>query len=469
MHLIHTFAVTVAIVVLLAVAGFTPVIAQTQPEAAEPPRITPVGSRTHQPENTTAYPGMTLPEAVETALIKNAHLRAATAQVRRSEAGVQEARSSLLPDLVATGEYTRSEEPTLVNPMHGTPTPQDPLTFDDEIYTGILRLNIPVLNLPALAGVRASRHLVDVRYAERAKNEQRIIGAVTEVFVQSGQIRDNLNLLDSHIRALERRLVELRTLSEAGRVSPSSVSEVEATTQSLRAERIELEYRHDELAFRLASLLGQDHAVVPVVPAFREAPPIGASTDGSGAAGPAWQAAEAHYLAAEASRSAARASFAPSVNGFAAQSSRSGSDIDFTNEWSLGLTVTVPLVTGGERLARLNAAEADVEAARHNRASARTAEITESRLLVQRWERAAEREELLAAAAVNQERAVRAVEDRFNEGRASLSDLLTEETTLLELRMHIQSTRYDRLLAYVAHAEIAGALSPALITSLIEE
>jgi len=458
MHPIHPRIATITALFLLIVAGIVPVFAQAAAAPGQP-----------APHDT-----ITLDDAVETALAENADLRAAAARVRRSEADVREARSALLPDLVAIGEYTRSEEPALVNPMHGTPTPQDPLNFDDEIYTGVLRLDVPILNLPALSGVSASRRLVDARYAERAEAEQRIIAAVAEIFIQSGQVRDNLNLLDGHIRALERRLIELRTLSAAGRVPPSSVSEVEANLQSLQAERVELEYRQDELAFRLASLLGQDRAVAPAVPDFLEAPPIGGAATGGteerdAAVGPAWQAAEAQYLAAEAARTAVRSSFAPSINGYATQSSRSGSEIDFTSEWSLGLTVTVPLVTGGERIARLSAAEADVEAARYNRESRRTAELTESRLLVQRWERAAQREELLAAAAVNQERSVRAVEDRFTEGRASLSDLLTEEITLLELRMHAQSTRYDRLLAYITHAEIAGELSPALITSLIEE
>ncbi|MDA3948848.1 MAG: TolC family protein, partial [Spirochaeta sp.] len=337
------------------------------------------------------------------------------------------------------------------------------------IYTGVLRLDVPILNLPSLSGLSASRYGVDAQRAHQAEAEQRIIGAVAEIFVQSGQIHDNTALLDGHIRALERRLVELRTLSRSGRVPPSSVSEVEANMQSLQAERVQLQYRQDELAFRLASLLGQDRAVAPAVPDFREAPPIGTSADQNAAVGPAWQAAEAQYRAAEASHTATQTSFAPHINGFASQSTRSGSDLDFTAEWSLGLTVTVPLFTGGERLARLNAAEADVEAARHNRASVRTAELTETRLLRQRWDRAAQREELLAAAAVNQERSVSAVENRFTEGRASLSDLLTAETTLLELRMHEQSTRYDRLLAYIAHTQIAGDLSPALITSLIEE
>ncbi|MFW5695525.1 MAG: TolC family protein, partial [Alkalispirochaeta sp.] len=170
-----------------------------------------------------------------------------------------------------------------------------------------------------------------------------------------------------------------------------------------------------------------------------------------------------------AARDGAQASFAPRIDGFAMQSFRSGADVDFNAEWSLGLAVTVPILTGGERRARLNAAEADLLSAGHNRTAVTTESLTDLRILQQQWYNAAERGQLLQSAVENQHRAVQAVEDRFEEGRGSLSDLLTAETTLLELQMHRQSTRYDQLLAYLTHTEIAGELSASRVQSLIQE
>jgi outer membrane protein TolC len=443
---------------------------------------------------------ISLAEAIEEALQGNPRVLAATAQTRRAEAAVIETRSTLLPDIVAIGEYTRSEEPGLVYPMRGTPSPMDPLTFDDQIYTGVLRLDVPILNLSALSGLQASRFGVDTGRARKEEAEQRTIAAVTELFIQAGQIEDNLTLMEGHIRALQRRQEELRTLAREGRVPPSSVAEVESTLQSVQADRLELEFRHDEVAYRLAVLLGTDRAVTPVIPVFAEPPAIpgsasaagqnvpaggsggstpagesvvtGGSTPAAGAvvSGPATRAAEAQYYAALAGRDGARYSFAPRVAGYATQTARSGAEeIDFQSDWALGLTVTVPLLTGGERIARLRSAEADVEAAVHNRDAARREERTERRRLEGRWENAAARKELLASATANQERSVSAVETRFREGRGSLSDLLAEETTLLELRMHHRSTRYDQLLSYIAYAELLGELSPTLIQNLTEE
>ncbi len=412
---------------------------------------------------------ITLVKAVEEALSSNSRLQAAGAQIQRAQASVDQARSAILPDFAAKGDYTRSEEPNLVTPMRELPSPQNPspLDLDDQIYTGVLRLDVPILNLSAFSGIRASRQGVDAERARREEAEQRIIAAVTEIFVQNGQLADNLTLMDGHVRALERRLSELRTLTEEGRVPPTAVAEVQASLQTVLSDRLELRQRQEELSYRLATLLGRDEPVSPVVPQFRDPPPIPTSEERIG--GPAAQVAEAQYLAAQAARDAARTSFAPRIDGFATQSFRSGSDLNFNAEWSLGLAVTVPILTGGERRARLSVAEADLLSAEHNRAAVTTETLADAGILQRQWHNAAERGELLQSAVENQERAVQAVEDRFQEGRGSLSELLTAETTLLELRMHQQSTRYDQLLAYLTHSEITGELSAPRIQSLIQE
>ncbi|MFO8043844.1 MAG: TolC family protein [Alkalispirochaeta sp.] len=412
---------------------------------------------------------ITLVEAVEEALSSNSRLQAAGAQIQRAEAGVDQARSAILPDFAAKGDYTRSEEPNLVTPMRELPSQQNPspLDLDDQIYSGVLRLDVPILNLSAVSGIRASRHGVDAERARRVEAEQRIIAAVTEIFVQNGQVSDNLTLMDGHVRALERRLSELRILTEEGRVPPTAVAEVQATLQTVLSDLLELRQRREELSYRLATLLGREEPVSPVVPQFIDPPRITTSEDRLG--GPATHVAEAQYLAAQSARDGARTSFVPRIDGFATQSLRSGSDFDFNAEWSLGLSVTVPILTGGERRARLTAAEADLLAAEHNRAAVTTEILADAGILQRQWANAAERGELLQSAVENQERAVRAVEDRFQEGRGSLSELLTAETTLLELRMHQQSTRYDQLLAYLTHSEITGELSAPRIQSLIQE
>ena len=413
---------------------------------------------------------ISLNDALTEALKFNPQAGAAAMRLRQAEEGVRAAKSSLLPDLVTIGDYTRNEEPVLVYPMHGTPTPADPLEFEKSIYSGIIRLDVPILDLSGLSGIGAARRTVDAQRARNTVIQQGIIAGVIEIFIQMGQISDNLTLIDSHIKALERRETELKTLAQEGRVSPAHVAEAGASLNSTISDRLELLHRKKELGYRLGGLLGRKQPVYPRKHTFSLSAISGKDlTDEPFPAGPKTLAAEAGYAAAQAGKDAAQFSFAPRVDGFASQSLRSGPEIDFSSEWSLGLTVTLPIFTGGERLARLGAAEASAEAARHERDSAFINDRSEASILRSRWENTAVRRTYLSDAVQNQLLSVTATESRYKEGRSSLSDLLREETTLLELRMRERSLLYEQLLSYTAYYQIAGKLSPSFVRTFIEE
>jgi outer membrane protein TolC len=421
-----------------------------------------------------------LSEALHELSVGNPSLTASSYHVKQAEIRVWEAGSALFPGLVFMGEYTRHEEPTLVTPMREPPTPLNPLDLDDEIYTGVLRLDIPILNLPAVAAVQGAQSDVVVRRAQSAELEQTIIGRVAEIFVQAGQIRDSSELLDSHSAALERRLDETIRLEQAGRASPAGRAVLEASLERMRAERLELELHIEELSLRLAEILGRREPVTPVAEGLTLPHSVtGALTatgvtggDGPGALtaeGPRALTAEAQRSGAEAAKRATVLSLAPSITGFAARTSRSGADREFTDEWSAGITVTVPLVTGGERTARIYAADAGVKAAEAGYRTAQLQENTAVRIAQARWDSAERRREILSRAIGEQKRAVTAQENLYREGRISLSELLSEETSLLDLRMQEKRVLYEQLLAYVSYQQTVGRLTVSLLESLIQE
>ena len=412
---------------------------------------------------------ISLTDALEAALKINPRIGAAGMEVRQAEAAVREAQSSLLPDLVTIGDYTRYEEPALVTPMHGSPTPANPLEFDRDIYTGVLRLDVPILDLASLASVGASRRMVDAGRAQARTVEQEVMAGVIELYVQMGQLSDTLTLLDSHIAALTRRYEELMTLAREGRVPEASVAEVAASLDSGRSDRLELVYRQEAVAYRLGELLGRNEAVYPRVHDFSVTAIDKESLTNEVVTGPQGLAADAKYAAAREAQQAALYSFVPRLSGFASQTLRAAPDTDISSEWALGLSVSLPILTGGERAARLQSAEARMNAARYARDVARAGEQNEARIAQAHSINAALRREYLAEAVRNKAVSVRGANNRYTEGRTSLSDLLTEEAELLELRMRERSMLYEELLAYVAYYKITGELSPSLVQIFIEE
>lgn len=428
-----------------------------------PARGDSIGSGTER----SASKEITLTDAVRRLDAANPSLEAAEWRTRAAERSVWEARSGLLPSLSLRGEYTRYEEANLVTPMHEAPSPmsESPLEFEEEIYTGVARLTVPLVNLPAIGRIGASKGAASARSAERDRLEQRLTAAVVEVFVQARQIDDSLSLIDAYIAALERRREEIGDLRSEGRVPPAQVAELEARLDARHADRLELEGRRYEVSLRLGELLGYDEAVDPASTEFNapEFEPAPAPT------GPALEHAEAQLEAAKAQRRAAGLSFAPRVDGFYTDTARSGPDRDFTSEWQAGLSVTIPFLTGGERATRFAAAAAELSAARSAREAARIGQERELSAAERSYDIAGERRRLTARAANNQETSVDSTRDRYDEGRTSLSDLLQAEADLLELRISERRLLYEQVLAFVAYHRAAGELSIDLVESLTEE
>ncbi len=404
--------------------------------------------------------------ALEEALAGNPSLAAAGARGREAQAGVAAERSKLLPSVVLQGEYARYEEPALVYPMHTPPTPSSPLSFDDQVYTGAIRLEVPVLELPALASLGARTHLAAAGRGETEATRQSILQRVTELFVRSEQLRDARGLLDGNLEALRRRREELQLLRDAGRASPADLAVLSATISARLAEVLSLKEAETEVALGLGELLGRAEAVYPQAVTFRDQVRFPAEPESGG---PAVQVAEARRSAAESRRQATFYSFAPSVSLFAVESARSGAAWEFESEWSAGVTVTVPLITGGARLAAVREANAALDAADEGYGAARLRETAGIAAARRKLEIAIERGELLQEAVAAQEVSVAATESRYEEGRASLSDLLTEEATFLNYRVQERSAHYEGLLALLGYYQLTGTLSPETIEGLIEE
>lgn len=411
---------------------------------------------------------LTLQEALRQVRNENPTIRSTQEQIRATEEGVREARSALLPNLAARGEYTIYGEETLVAPMSEPPTPQsDPLTFDDRIYSGALRLDVPILDLSALSLIGAARHEIEYSRSRSAEVDQAILASVADLFVRYLRLEDNRELLEAHLGVLERRREDLAILETAGRVSPAAKAEVDAAIASLLAERMEIEQGRREIAWNLGTLLGKNHPVTPIVTGLGTDVDVTVNRDDS--AGPALEAARARLANAETRHEAVQRSFFPQVNGFVTQTARSGSDLDFFTDWSAGVSVTIPLYTGGERTARLAATDAAQKSAWYSYEAARNEHFTSLRIQEERMETLRQRQALIRRAVDSRQVSLDAIKRQYEEGRASAGDLLAEETALLELQVQEQTLQQDRLTAYIVYHRQLGTLSVSTIEALLEE
>lgn len=411
---------------------------------------------------------VTLQEALRQVRSDNPTIRATREQIRATEEGAREARSVLLPNLSARGEYTIYGEETLVAPMSEPPTPQsDPLSFDDRIYSGALRLEVPIFDLSALSLIDTARHEIEYSRSRSAEADQTVLAGVADLFIRYLRLEDNRELLDAHLRVLERRRDDLAVLEDAGRVSPAATAEVDAAIAALLADRMEVQQGRREIAWRLGSLLGKNHPVTPITTGLGR--DVEVTLDHDEAAGPTLDAARAQLANAETRHETVKRSFFPQVSGFVTQSARSGSDMDFFTDWSAGVSVTIPLYTGGERTARLASTDASRKSAFYSYEAARNEHFTALRIQEERMKTLRQRQEMIRRAVDSRRVALEAVTRRYEEGRASAGDLLAEETALIELQIQEQTLQQDRLAAYVAYHRQLGTLSVSTIEALLED
>lgn len=125
------------------------------------------------------------------------------------------------------------------------------------------------------------------------------------------------------------------------------------------------------------------------------------------------------------------------------------------------------LFEGGRRLAAKSAAQFSLTAAEEQLRSAWQTQTAALRLAYEQWRISRERRRHLGEAVMNKSRSVSAHKQVYEAGRASLSDLLTQEAELLRMQMDERSLAYGEQLALLRYHAAAGTLTPALVKTVV--
>ena len=88
-------------------------------------------------------------------------------------------------------------------------------------------------------------------------------------------------------------------------------------------------------------------------------------------------------------------------------------------------------------------------------------------MALQQWQAARERRRLIATAVASKTTSVRAYQEMYKAGRISLSDLLVQETELLQLKMQEKSLAYQERLAVLHYYATAGELNAANVQQFV--
>ena len=422
-----------------------------------------------------AQTSLSLQQAVSMALEKNPQRKMAVADQRAAAAGVQEARSGLLPRLGFTESATRGNDPVYV---FGTRLRQQRFTSAN------FALN--ALNTPTPIGNFSSRFsgnwsLFDSfsnwRKVARAQDlsqaaghqleraDQETIFRVVQAYLGLLLAQKQQDVAEQSVKTAQSILDRSRARYESGVVVQSDLLSAQVRLAGRQEELIRARNNAAFAAAQLDTAMG-----VPPEEQFQPSQALNQGTlpqpaladleKQALASRPDLKQIEAEQMAQEKSVSIAKSAFGPKLNAFGGWETDSATLSQVQgNNWVAGVELQLDLFQGGAKKAQLTREKALLEriAAAHQAAS------DQVRLEVRRawYDFDSARQQVgVAQAAVGQaEESTRINQNRYDAGITTITDLLTIE----EARRRAQTDYWEavyRLRASYANLELAtGTLS----------
>lgn len=418
---------------------------------------------------------LSLQQAVSMALEKNPQRKMAVADQRAAQAGVQEARSGLLPRVSFTESATRGNDPVYV---FGTRLRQERFTVAD---FALNRLNTPTPIGNFSSRFSGNWNLFDsfanVKNVARAKDLQQAAGhqleradqdtifRVVQAYLGLLLAQKEQDVAEQSVKTAQSILDRSRARYESGVVVQSDLLSAQVRLASRQEELIR---SRNNVAFAVAQL---DTAIgVPADTEFQlsqtlsqGALPQAALTDlekRALASRPDLKQIEAQQMAQEKSVSIAKSSFGPRLNAFGGWETESATLSQVQgNNWVAGLELQVDLFQGGAKKAQLTREKALQERI----TAAHQAAGDQVRLEVRRayYDFDSARQQVaVAQAAVGQaEESMRINQNRYDAGITTITDLLTIEEAMRRAQTDYWEAVYRQRTSY-ANLELAtGTLS----------
>jgi outer membrane protein TolC len=422
-----------------------------------------------------APPSLTLPQAVELALKNNPTVQAADAYAEAVEQGIAVARAGRFPRLDFSEGFTRGNNPVYV---FGSLLTQHQFTAAN-FALGYLNTPPALDNfrtqftaaVPLYDAGQTSRRIHDARLEAqsaaqgRQRTRQEVIFQVTRAYTNELLARESVRVAQSAVGMAEADLARSEARDELGLAVPADklsaqVQRAQAKEDLLRAQNeVALAHAGLNVALGLAedaptSIAGElsETAFDPGTLADRQRRALATRPD--------YLQLDLGKQRADNAVRLARSTFLPQVNFFSAWEVDSQTFVTRGgNNWTVGASLNFNLFDGGAnraRLAQSHARERQMEALKTQMASAVRLQVHESYLNVQT---ARARVEVTRAATSQAEESVRILQNRYQAGLASITDLLRAESALTSVRKNFLNARFDYRLGFAALELATGELA----------
>ena len=419
---------------------------------------------------------LTLAESVRVALEKNPTVQAADAYAKAVHQGIAEARAARMPRVDFSEAFTRGNNPVYV---FGGLLTERQFTASD---FGLGSLNTPrpldifrtqfTAALPLYDAGQAGRRIKDAKLSEQGAGEigqrtrQELIFNVVKAYTDELLARESARVAEAAVKTAQSDLERAQARQQEGQAVPSDL--LSAQVQQAQAQEDLLQARNAadlaHAALNVAMGLPED-ATTTIQAGLKE------STFDPGALADRQQQAlkmrpdlrEAGLGVEHAANGQrmARAEFLPKVNAFSSWEednqtflARGG------NNWTVGANLNFNIFDGGANRARLAAARyrrTQAQAQLERMAASVKLQVREAYLNLTT---AQQRVEVSRQAQSQAEESLRILQNRYEAGLATITDLLQLETAHTSAQKNYLNALFDYRLSYAALELATGELAP---------
>ena len=430
-----------------------------------------------------------LMQAYELARKGDPQLAAAEARAAAAQAAVSQTRAALLPQISGQASLTDSEGDSTSIGTQPDPVNPGEVIFGEAAGSSDTRNRSIGINLRQTIYDRADYTRLSASKAQAAQAEAQRLAAEQGLGVRVARAYfDVLTAIESlasaraQESAAKRQLDQAETRLEVGLAPITDVHEARASFDGARANAITSATRLDDAREALTEITGEPLASLRGLgadyqPKLDDTDGLQSWVDRALGGNPSLQAATMALDAAEANVSTARAGHLPTLdltggyNDSATWGSRSNGAFSFpatgaSDGTNVGITLTVPIFSGGAIQAGVRQALANRDAVSEQLEQERRSVTRQTRNAYRSLASGAAEVEARRLAVVSAKAALEAGEAGLEVGTRTVVDVLLAQQTLFAAQTQFAQARHNFLVNELSLKQAAGSLSPADIETV---
>lgn len=405
----------------------------------------------------------TLSQAIEFALQNNPVIRQARQNMEIGDYRVDKARAGNLPKIDFLSNVTHSRYNSPVTPITGSPLEGAGFPeFDDTIYDFGLAFTLPLYRGGML---QRTVHIEKIRRsAEKDSydvNRQELIYNIASVFHKILHLQKVLLASEAAVRQFEAHKQNVELFLEAGSVPRVELLKSETELAHGRQNTLLVKNNIESAYELLKTLMGIDNMGQEILIADSRSlqwtyPAVEESTKHALAERPDYSALMRKTEIAGERIMLAEGKRLPSLSLNGEYLERSGSDMDFSENWNIGLRFSLPLFDGGAIRSEISSEKKELEKAKEQERMLKHEIIRSVKDAYITIENARERMEVSVTAIETAREILRIETLKFETGAGTSTDVIDAQTALLRAETDYYQAVFDNNMAVASLKKAIG-------------